>query len=304
MTLDHKARAKVIGNKWGENADPNVGVYRDVSPVIYHQWKAASNTALGHLMRSAAHMLAYMKEAYMETPAQTIGRAVHAAVLEPDRFKVDYCAFPADLKRTTTEGKDVWAGMAEAYGEGNVLKHADYLTCLLLQKAVRKCTSAHGLLTGAGDCELSLVWIDPATGVKCKARWDRYSPQIAGGAIVDLKTTGDASIRSFERDIFKYGYHRKAAFYLRGAKVLETPVGHFGLIAAEKSPPYGVQCYRLFEGATTAGDEVIEALLKKYAKCEESGEYPGYPDEVRDITIPDYAWIQNDLMVSEIEATT
>lgn len=291
-------------DRWGDNSDPKVGIYRDIPPVIYHQWQAASNSALGHMMRSPAHMQAYMKDAYLDTPALILGRAIHAAVLEPDRFASDYGMYPADLKRTTTEGRDVWDGMVETYGAGNVLKKAEHDTCILTQKAVHGCRSAHGLLTGAGDCEISMVWIDPATGVKCKARWDRYSPEIAGGAIVDLKTTRDASIRDFERSIFTYGYHRQAAMYLMGARVLDIPVEHFSIIAVEKTPPYGVQAYRMFEGAITAGKDLIESLLKKYAKCTDSDEYPGYPDKVRDITVPDWAWMAIDMQVNEIEETT
>jgi len=283
---------------------PSPGVYPGVSPVEYHQWSAASNSALNHLIRSPAHMETYMKEPLAETPALLLGRAIHAAVLEPDRFKAEYGMMPAGLKRTTKEGKETWTELVETFGEGNVLSADDYGICIRTRKRVHAKKTAHALIAGEGDVELSMVWEDEETGVLCKARWDRHSPEIAGGAIVDLKTTRDASPRDFERAIFSYGYHRQAAMYLMGAKALKLPVRHYSIIAVEKEPPFGVAVYRITEGTVDASEDQVKALLRRYAECMESGEFPDYPDEVRDIAVPDWAWRVMEEQIWEIEEVT
>lgn len=277
---------------------PGPGIYRDIPPEEYHRWRAASNSSLTHLMRSPAHMAAYRFE-YKETAAQVFGRAVHAAVLEPERFDTDYIKIPGDLNRRTKEGRE-WRD--ELLTTHEIMTAEDFDKCIRIREAVHASEKSRNLIAGAGDAELSLVWKDSKTGVKCKARWDRHTPDMDGGAIVDLKTTGDASIRSFERSIYQYGYHRQAAMYLMCAKALDLPVEHYCIIAVEKDPPYGVQPYRITEGTVEAGEDLIRALLKKYSACMKAKEFPGYPDKVRDITVPDYAWFQIDMQITEIEA--
>ena len=283
---------------------PPPGVYPGIPPVVYHQWEAASNSALNHLIRSPAHMQAYIKEPMVDTPALLLGRAVHAAVLEPDRFGSEYGMMPAGLKRTTKEGKETWNELVETLGEGNVLSADDYGICVRTRERVHAKTTAHALITGTGDVELSLVWEDEETGVLCKARWDRHSPEIAGGAIVDLKTTKDASPREFTRAIYNFGYHRQAAMYLMGAKALSLPVRHYSIIAVEKVPPFGVAVYRITEGTVDASEDQVKALLRRYAECKEKDEFPDYPDEVRDISVPDWAWRIMEEQIWEIEEVT
>ena len=267
-----------------------IGVHRHVAPKLYHSWEAASNGALSQFLRSPAHMRAYLDREMRETPVLALGRAIHAAVLEPERFAQDYGLLPERMDRRTKEGKAQWGALIEQFGQGNVLSPEDHATCMAIRNAVHQHQTAAALISGTGDVELSVVWDDPYTGVRCKARWDRYSPEIPGGAIVDLKTTKDASRGAFERAIFTYGYHRQASLYLMGARVLDLPVRHYCIIAAEKEPPYAVAVYRITEGTIDATDEQVRELLRRYRQCQESGKYPGYPDEVQDITVPDWAW--------------
>jgi len=277
------------------------GVYPDTPMDVYHTWPAASNSRLSRLLRSPAHLRAYLDEPQADTDALRHGRAIHAAVLEPDDFKARFACSPAGLDRRTKAGKEEWAALCDEFGEANVLKAAEWDMCLRIRDNVHAHSTAHGMITGPGEVELSMLWTDRASGVLCKARWDRHSPELAGGAIVDLKTTKDASPRAFERAIVNFGYHRQAAFYLRGAKARHLPARHFSIIAVEKTPPYAVAVYRITEGVVDAAAEQIDALLKLYAECLDRGEWPGYPDEVRDISIPAWAWGVMDEETAEVE---
>ena len=268
-----------------------VGVHRDVPFGVYTAWDAASNSALGHLQRSPAHLRAYLEEPPADTEALALGRAVHAAILEPELFARSYVR-GVDGDGRTKAVKDARAQLALDYPRATVLRPAEYDTCIRMRDSVHAHGRAAGMLAGDGACELSAVWNDPATGVRCKARFDRHSIDLPGGVIVDVKTTRDASRRAFERSIFAFGYHRQAAMYLEAARVLDVPARHFVLIAIEKEPPYAVAVYRLTEGAIDAGAEQMRALLARYRVCRETGEWPGYPDEVQDIALPPWAWAQ------------
>jgi exodeoxyribonuclease VIII len=269
---------------------PKVGVHRGVPAPTYHTWDAASNSRLGKLKRSPAHLRASLDEAPgKESPALKIGRAVHAAVLEPEVFAADWVAGPPGDRRTK-EVRYVWEELEAKFGAEYVLKPADYAMACRVRDSVWARRSARALLDGDGDLELSMVWQDPDTGLLCKGRYDRLSPLLAGGTIVDLKTTQDASLFAFERSIFNFGYHRQAAMYLDAAEALGVAVEHYTIIAVEKAPPYEVAVYRLTEGAVDGGREELKPLLATYAECQSTGHWPGYADRVRDISLPPWAW--------------
>jgi len=168
------------------------------------------------------------------------------------------------------------------------------------------------MVTGPGEFELSVVWDEPVeimvegervtVMVRCKACIDRYAA-LGGGTLGDMKTTQDASIGTFERSIFRYNYHMQGGFYMRGAKAVGLPARHYAILAAEKSPPYEVNVFRLTEGALDAGEQLALALLKRYAYCQHTGEWPGYEDRVRDIALPDWSWRAIDDDLTELEET-
>lgn len=280
---------------------PGPGVYPGTPMDTYHTWAAASNSRLSKLLKSPAHLRAYMDEPPADTEALRHGRAIHAAVLEPDLFASQFASAPEGLDRRTKAGKEEWASLCDQFGEANVLRADEWAMCMRIRDNVHALSTARGMISGPGDVELSVLWEDKGTGVLCKARWDRHSPELAGGAIVDLKTTRSASPRDFERSIVTFGYHRQAAFYLMGAKARRLPARHFSIIAIEKTPPYAVAVYRITEGVVDAAAEQIQALLRLYADCVKHDRWPGYPDEVRDISVPTWAWGIMDDETAEVE---
>lgn len=300
---------------------PEPGTYTGISMDEYHAWDAASNSRLTKIGRSPAHLKAYRDAEQVETAALKTGRAVHTAVLEPAEFEARYTVASQCVAVTGKGERCSHGGLWPVVGGGfvcgvhaktavknaveldrstEVLSESDYAVCAGVRDSVRSMKAAGGLLESVKHFEISAVWIDEETGVTCKGRWDGYAPLIAGGTILDLKTTRDAGMYSFERAIFSYGYHRQGAFYLQGAKALGLPVRHYAIVAVEKEPPYAAATYRLTEGAIDAGEEQLKPLLKRYAECLETDEWPGYPDRVMDIALPHYARAQIDEQLSEV----
>lgn len=273
---------------------PDPGVYEHIPDARYHlQWDCASNSRLTLLRRSPAHLKAQLDEPRVDTEALTLGRAAHRCVLEPDLFAKQYVCAP-DVDRRTKIGKDTWADLELRFGPGAVLKRDRFDACERMRDAIRAHPAARALLAGVQHVELSLVWDDRGSQVRCKARLDGYAPEIHGGTIVDIKTTRDASLRAFEKAIFGYGYHRQGAMYLEGAFAHNLPAVNFVIIAVESEAPYAVAVYRLTEGAIDAGAEQLAPLLKTYAMCTTLGEWPAYSHEVQPIALPPWAWNQID----------
>lgn len=269
---------------------PSPGVFPHVPFSEYHGWAALSHSWMNRLKQSPAHLISYLSEENKDTPALRLGRAIHAAVLEPERFRAEFAWAPAGLDRRTKEGKETWAALVAAHGAENLLSCDEFETCEAMRKRVWSRSAARTLLGGEGECELSVVWDN--AGILAKARADRMSWKLKGGTVVDLKSTGDASLAEFERSIFKFGYHRQAAWYLQGFQAHKIEVAHFCIIAVEKEPPYEVGVYRITDEAINAGWQQIEPVLDVYRRCLESNEFPGYEDKVVDIGLPAYGWNQ------------
>lgn len=302
----------------GEVVTPGPGVYSDVPMDDYHGWDAASNSRLTKLLRSPSHMKAAIDDLSGDSPALRQGRISHTAILEPDHFSSRYIVI-GQCQGKTREGKrcskggsvyrgggsfcgqhDPTPGVAQESGP-EVISESERDIALAQRDAVYGMTSAKELLTGAGDVELSMLWEESESGVLCKARWDRHSPEIAGGAIVDVKTCQDASLLEFERSIFNFGYHRQAGLYLDGARARKLPAKRFIIVAVEKTAPFAVGVYRLTDGVTDAGLAQARSLLRRYAECTRTGSYPGYPDRVQDISIPPWAWSKMDEQTELVE---
>lgn len=288
---------------------PEPGVYRDVPMATYQAWPAASNSQLTHLMKSPAHLAAYRRQPPKETPALKLGTAIHSRILEPDDFRDTYvqatqCAAktkggkgPRCSKEGTWPTKDGSLLCTQHLSDETpvdkatiVLSESDFA----MVEAVGEAVHAHGragrLLAEATDVELSIVWDDPVTGVRCKARLDAYAGHLDGGTIPDLKSAVDGGILDFERAVLKWGYHRKAWFYLRGAKEVGLPAEHFPVIVIEKDDPYAVDTYRISSGVVTYLEDQMSALLELYAECLALDDWPGRPERIRDISIPDWGW--------------
>lgn len=289
-------------------AEPAVGLHLDVPAEVYHSWPGASNSRLSLLLRSPAHLWAELSAPPKpETPAQVLGAAIHYAALEPDLFTSKYavaeqCSASTKAGSRCSKGGSVrrdghwFCGQHDpgGFADGTItLSPDDYATCLKVRDSVWRHPAAKVALSGEGMNEASMVWDDPETGVRCKARADRISLEL--GAIIDLKTTRDAREQSFSRDIFNYGYHRQAAFYTAAASLLlERQIGLHYIVAVEKEAPCAVAVYRLRDDAIEAGRQQLEALLRRYAECVEADHWPAYGDEPVEISLPTWAWGQLD----------
>lgn len=191
------------------------------------------------------------------------GRAVHTAVLEPKRFLTDYVLFPGKIRR----GKE-WDAFAEEHADKTILKVDEYDKAWAAAEAVMRHPEARALLERT-EREKTFTWRDEKTGLLCKCRVDAI-----GGALVDLKSTGDIDARCFGNRSARLMYHGQLAMYGDGAK----HAGDKFIIAVESEPPHDVAVFEVNGDAYYAGQELYQGLLAGLSVCMKTNTWLGrYP---------------------------
>ena len=234
-------------------------------------------STLKHMGTSPAHYKSALETPRKDTPQVLLGRAVHSAVLEPDRMLEEFTVWPG-----TRRGKD-WEAFKAAHKGRGILTKPEYDSCLAVRDAVRSNPEAAALLTGLS--EVSLQWQDERTGVWCKARVDHMVSTASDSWLVDLKTAQSVTPRDFESAAARFQYYGQLAFYRRGA-----PLKTVYIIAVENAPPYDVVVYELDEYALAYGDDEVDRYLDRLVECTSTDTWPGQYPETQVLGLP--PWLE------------
>jgi exodeoxyribonuclease VIII len=284
------------------------GIYYDVPFSEYLTWNAVSNSRLGLAARSAAHF----KQGFGDetSPALRLGSLTHCGVLEPlqlsNRYVVEpnFAGMPENVDKkgersfshATTFVKEARKQFAEANSRKTVVSQAEYDKTVGIATSLHKEASVRALMS-QGNSEVSLAWIDYATGLACKCRVDWLT--IAGShiRIVDLKTCRDPL--RFESSIAEYGYHRQMAFYRRGIDAIFNTRADAWLIAVETESPFCSRTAKVSESALRKGDDEVSELLDLVAECRALDAWPGYTSPA-EWELPAWKMRQNDDVLVEV----
>ena len=267
------------------------GIYPDLSREEYENIEAINYSILKHFDKSPAHARHEMLHPKKPTPAMETGQMIHKAILEPKRFYEDYIQAPL-IDRRTKEGKAAWAKF-EAENPGKIyLAESDWYQFKGMMASCKNNYNASQLLYGRGRNEVTVVWEDEETGLLCKARLDRMTKAFGWSVLVDIKTCMNAQKWAFESAVAKFNYHLQAAFYLDSLNTLSKSINQrrYILLAIEKDPPFAIQCFELNESSLIEGRDKYRFYLKQYKECLETDVWPGYPDTIEEIGIPQWAF--------------
>jgi hypothetical protein len=282
----------VTTEEFEQEVCPLPGIYPDMPAAHYHRIDAASASRLKKLKRSAAHMRASILYPPEPTPAMRLGSLIHSRVLEPNLYRANYAVMPKVDGRTKAGKAAKEEFEIENLGKSIVTEEEDSIA-QAIHDSLRSCEFAARLLDAEGTVETSLFWQHADTGLMCKNRLDKHMLFDARMTIMDLKTTIDASPKGFEREIFNYGYHIQAAFYLDGmSQLMEESHTDFYFLAVEKVNPYAFGIYRLSDEAVEQGRKEYKQLLVTYKECEEQQRWPGYGEALQSISLPNWAFNQ------------
>lgn len=218
------------------------------------------------------------------------GKAAHAALLGAgaDVVVLDY----ADWRT-----KDAKAERDSLRHEGKtpMLAH-EWAVVQSMIDAVREHPAAAALLDIDGPTEQSIVWHDL---IWRRAKVDKRIELPNGRpAIIDFKTTNDASPSGFTRSTATYAYFMQAAWYLDALRFATgRDDGAFILIATEKEPPYVSGVYELTEPYRRIGEWRNERAVELYQRCTAAGRWPMYSDDIEQLSAPVWLEIEHDQQV-------
>jgi len=250
----------------------------------YQQVPGVNWSTLKHLDKSPLHYKHHLEQPPDDTASMMGGRAAHTAILEPDRFPLDYAVFTGPRR----QGGD-WEAFKAAHPGRTILKAAEYQEALAIRDAVRGHKVADRILSG-GEPERTITWDDPETGIPCKGRVDYLRPD----GFVDLKTSANLDERRFQNTAHDLGYHMQIAFYCRGLKALGMEAPKVWIVAVEAGEPHDVAPFVVDPGVIATGEARIVELMALLADCTKRKKWPGrYPDETP-FVLPGWAYTQSD----------
>lgn len=245
----------------------------DIPFTKYLEMPAISASAL----KAFAKCPALSQVAREETAALSLGQLVHCAILEPDALESRFLATDVDRR-----GTKAWAAAEEAAAGRELVKQADMETALYMRDSVWSNPTAAALLTGA-HTEQSVFWNHAGTGQPCKARSDAVNLELR--ALIDVKTTVDASPREFARQFVRYGYGLQDVHYRQGFSADTFAPEAFVFLAVEKSPPYLVALYELTADQLAVYQERHDSLMDRYSECLKTGLFPGYDPMIQPLEL-------------------
>ncbi|MFJ9754937.1 PD-(D/E)XK nuclease-like domain-containing protein [Streptomyces sp. NPDC101149] len=261
----------------------------DMTNEEYHSHKyALSSSGARALIDSCPAIFRYEQD--HEQPAKKvwdIGNAAHKLVLGngPKLRKIDHETWNTNVAK---------AAVLKAREAGEIpLKPAEYQMVHDMADALRRHPVASLLFDPErGTPERSLFWRDDKTGVMRRARLDWLPNPRTGRLIIpDYKTCRSAKPEKLEKAIEEFGYHQQDDTYRSGCHALGIADADaaFVFVCQEKTAPYVITVIEVNAAARRIGAARNRRALETFARCTETGYWPGYSDDVVPVALPGYA---------------
>jgi hypothetical protein len=279
-----------------------MGIVYDMPAEEYHAVDALSASGMRLLERSPWHYRNRVQ--VVPTRAMLNGTLAHCAILEPGALSARYVVVPDDAPKRPTKAQwtakkpspdsvtamEWWSGFQKSCGDRLIVSADDYGITQLQLAAIQAQPEIADLLS-KGYGEASVFWVDPDTGVYCKARPDWIRP-LGGGRVklVDLKTAADDTPDGFARGAARMGHHRQRAQYIRGVEAATGwKVEDFVFATVSSVPPVLAVPYRLVDEVVQQGEQEVAELTALYADCRARGQWPAYTPDQQMIDFPKWA---------------
>lgn len=286
-------------------APPEPGIYPDATFTDYLSWDCASRSSLSHMADWRNYTPEDVRYDMLtwspDSEAMALGTALHALTLDPDTV-ADTIAVAPKVDRRTKVGKATWAEFQEASAGKTVVTSEQSETLIAMSEALRACKPAAAILARSRQRELTIVanldlremadamgqaWDGGEDGqllVKC--RLDLYCPTLK--LVADLKTTREKTEWGLQRAFDRYGYANQAALYPAAARAAGLEADQFAALCVRNEPPYRAGAFRADEESVRAAERQLLPAMIEMARCYRTEEWPGWSDEVQDISLPDY----------------
>lgn len=210
-----------------------------------------------------------------EAPELSLGSLTHAAVLTPEDLP-GFEVIPADVltQNGQRRGKkwETYKADCEERGVEPVTEEIAE-TAKEIQQAV---LSVAPFLRNQGvQREVSIFWVDDATGLPCKCRPDALYVADEAITILDLKTAADVTPRGFEKAMGSWEYWLQAVHYTEGVRALygDNRDVYFVFIAVRSDLPYLCRMYAVDDEAWEYATKEYLHAMDELGYCHRSGDW-------------------------------
>lgn len=259
----------------------------DMAELEYHAHPALSSTGARELLKAPAKFYHAQWTPRVHRTSFDTGTAAHAKVLGVGWPIV---TIPEELLSDDggIRSAAAKAWVAEARENNQIpIKASVAAEVNAMAESVLAHPKARMVLEQEGAPEVSVFGTDPDTGVDTRCRVDFLGMGEGRRVAVDLKTSaGEASAAEFARTVAKYGYHIQDGHYTDTLLFAEHPVDAFVFIVVEKEPPYLTAVHVLEDDYRVIGQERAAHARRLFAHGIQSGEWPGYPDDIQIVRTP------------------
>ncbi|HET7385513.1 MAG TPA: PD-(D/E)XK nuclease-like domain-containing protein, partial [Nocardioidaceae bacterium] len=278
------------------------GVYYDLPAEVYHaqrDWLSWSQMKNLIPPSTPAHFKSALDAPEEHKRHFDLGKVVHTLTLGDGEEFVVVQALTRSKEPYDAASYDTVSAQRhrdEIYDQGKVpiLRH-ELEAAQAMADAVRAHPIANALLSN-GRPEVSLFWVDPATGVKCRARVDWLPNKVEGRRLIvaDLKSAVSAAPSEFAKAAANFGYYGQALHYSDGIQALDLgddPV--FLFVVAEKAPPHLVSVDHFADpDDLELARSVVDHCRRLYRDCLAADRWPGYGEGVNTPSLPKWLHYQ------------
>jgi hypothetical protein len=271
-----------------------------VSPKDYHalgakvsRGDAAKIMSRSELMDFAASPRKYLRTTHSqdENSATKWGNLIDCLLLTRDKFETDYAICPETYpasgpKKGDPDVQKPWNWNAnfckdwrtEQHQAGLQVIESGYVSeaWVAVKRFEKEEPEICELLAGSKtQVQIMCDWHDESTGlvIPCKALIDIVPDD--KDSLVDLKTTGDANMRAWVRNVVTQGYDIQAAMYLDMFNVAtKEERSTFRHIVQESDAPYEILRRELSLEFIQIGRAKYERALVDYCYCLKSSNWP------------------------------
>lgn len=250
----------------------------------YQSAEGISFTALKHFAITPAHYKAY-KEGRIRTKSKPIFTAAHMAILEPKKFETDVFVSKGRQRKKDKEENEE----AEKLGK-LVLTESEYEKVCQMRDGVHRHHLAK-TLSECGENELSFFVEHPELKIKMKCRpdilWEKQR------IFADLKGFNQLTVRNIQNQFHRMKYHWQQVIYQEVLRIETGEEWRAVHIFIEDSEPYGCRVVSLNEAAIEKAIQEVRPKLLEYKNCLEKNEWNSYPTDIASISLPNYAWYED-----------
>ncbi|MFI1734011.1 PD-(D/E)XK nuclease-like domain-containing protein [Streptomyces acidicola] len=259
-----------------------------------HRYALSSSGARKLLPPSCPAIFRYEQD-HPQPPKKVwdIGNAAHKLVLGngPTLKKIEHETWNTNVAK---------AAVARAREAGEIpLKPAEHEQVHAMADALRRHPVASLLFDPErGTPEQSLFWRDDRTNVMRRARLDWLPNPRSGRLIIpDYKTCRSANPEKLAKDIDEYGYHQQDDWYRSACRSLglADDDAAFVFVCQEKTAPYVITVVEVSATSRRIGAARNRRALETFARCTETGYWPGYSDDVVPLSLPGWAETRDSL---------